>query len=147
VNIVRIRYKGAAPALNAAIAGEIQVLMAASGGIAPQIKAGRVRALAVTGATRSLAFPELPTIAEAALPGYAATAVHGIFSAATAPAAIIRRLNQEITQVLATPDIRDKLLSAGIEVAGGSPAQFAAAIKAEMTTMGKVIKDAGIRDE
>ena len=147
INIVRVPYKGAGAALNAAIAGEIQVLMAASGGIAPQIKAGRVRALAVTGATRSLAFPELPTIAEAALPGYEATAVHGMFAPAGTPAAIIHRLNQEITQVLAAPEIREKLLAAGIEIAGGLPEQFAAAIKSEMSTMGKVIKDAGIRDE
>ncbi len=146
VNIVHVRYKGAGPALNATIAGEIQVIMAASGGIGAQIKAGRVRALAVTGATRSPAFPDLPTVAEAAaLPGFESVAVHGIYAPGATPAAIVSRLNQEIARVTATADVKDKLLAAGIEVAGGTPAQFAAAIKSEMTVMGKVIKDAGIR--
>ena len=146
VNIVRVPYKGAGPALTAAIAGEVQVLMAASGSIAPQIKAGRVKPLAVTGPTRSPAFPDLPTVAEAALPGYEASAVFGVLAPAKTPAVIVSRLNQDIGRVLARPDVKEKLLGAGIEVAGGTPEQFAAAIKSEMTTMGKVIKDAGIRE-
>ncbi len=148
INIVNVRYKGAGPALTATIAGEIQMIMAASGGIAPQIKAGRVRALAVTSAARSPAFPDLPTVAEAAgLPGYESVAVHGIYAPSATHAAIVNRLNQEIARVTATPEVKDKLLAAGIEVAGGTPAQFAAAIKTEMSVMGKVIKDAGIRVE
>ncbi len=147
VNIVRVPYKGAGPALTAAIAGEVQVLMAASGSIGPQIKAGRVKALAVTGPTRSPAFPDLPTVAEAALPGYESAAVFGMLAPAKTPAAIVNRLNQDTGRVLATPEVREKLLAGGIEVAGGSPEQFAAAIKSEMATMGKVIKDAGIRAE
>lgn len=146
VNIVRISYKGAGPALTAAISGEVQVLMAAAGSIGPQIRAGRVKALAVTSATRALAFPELPTIAEAALPGYEAVAAFGMLAPAKTPAAIINRLNRETAQVLATPEVKDTLLKVGIEVAGGSPEQFLAAIKAEMASMGKVIKEAGIRE-
>jgi tripartite-type tricarboxylate transporter receptor subunit TctC len=147
VNIVRIAYKGAGPALTAAMAGEVQVLMAASGSIGPQIKAGRVRALAVTSANRSLAFPDLPTVAEAALPGYESVAVFGIFAPAKTPAAIVNRLNRDIAQVLARPEVKDKLLAAGIEVTGGTPEQFATWIRTEMATMGKVIKAAGIRSE
>lgn len=148
INIVNVRYKGAGPALNATIAGEIQMIMAASGGIAPQIKAGRVRALAVTSAARSPAFPDLPTVAEAAgLPGYESVAVHGIYAAAKTPATIVSRLNLEIARVTNTPEVKDKLLAAGIEVAGGTPAQFVAAIKTEMSIMSKVIKDAGIRTQ
>ena len=147
INIVRITYKGAGPALNAVIAGEVQVLMGASGSIGPQIKAGRVRALAVTGPNRSPAFPDLPTVAEAAVPGYENAAVFGVLAPARTPAAIVNRLNRDMAQVLAQPAVTERLLAGGIEVAGGTPQDFAAAIKKEMTVMGKVIKDAGIRDE
>ena len=147
INIVRITYKGAGPALNAVIAGEVQVLMGASGSIGPQIKAGRVRALAVTGPNRSPAFPDLPTVAEAAVPGYENAAVFGVLAPARTPAAIVNRLNRDMAQVLAQPAVKERLLAGGIEVAGGTPQDFAAAIKKEMTVMGKVIKDAGIRDE
>ena len=147
VNIVRIPYKGAGAALTAAMSGEVQVLMAASGSIGPQIKSGKVKALAVTGPTRSPAFPDLPTVAETPLPGYEAAAVFGMLAPAKTPAAIVNRLNRDTAQVLAKSDVKEKLLAAGIEVAGGSPEQFAAAIKSEMATMGKVIKDAGIRAE
>jgi tripartite-type tricarboxylate transporter receptor subunit TctC len=109
VNIVRVPYKGAGAALTAAMAGEVQVLMAASGSIAPQIKAGRVKALAVTGATRSPAFPDLPTVAESALPGYENTAVFGMLAPANTPAAIINRLNRDTAIVLAKPEVRDKI--------------------------------------
>ena len=147
INIVRITYKGAGPALNAVIAGEVQVLMGASGSIGPQIKAGRVRALAVTGPNRSPAFPDLPTVAEAAVPGYENAAVFGVLAPARTPAAIVNRLNRDMAQVLAQPAVKERLLAGGIEVAGGTPQDFAAAIKKEMTVMGNVIKDAGIRDE
>ncbi len=147
INIVRISYKGAGPALNAAIAGEVQILMAASGSIGPQIKAGRVRALAVTGPTRSPAFPDLPTVAEAGVPGYENAAVFGVLAPAKTPVAIVSRLNREMARVLAQPAVKERLLAGGIEVAGGTPQDFATAIKNEMATMGKVIKDAGIRDE
>lgn len=147
INIVRVPYKGAGPALTAALAGEVQVLMAASGSIGPQIKAGRVKALAVTGPTRSPAFPDLPTVAEAGVPKYESAAVFGMFAPARTPAAVINRLNRDVGQVLARPEVKQTLLAGGIEVAGGTPEQFAVAIKSEMASLGKVIKDAGIRSE
>jgi len=146
VKIVRINYKGSAPALNDLVAGHVQ-LMFAPGSVAPQIKAGRLRALGVTNASPSVLFPGIPTIASSGVPGYEATSVWGLVAPAKTPAAVINRLNQEVLLVLSKPDVKERLLNAGIEVVGNSPEAFASFIKGEIDRMGKVIKDAGIRDE
>jgi len=147
VNIVLVPYKGTGPAITSLLSGqEVQLMFSPPTGAAPQIKAGRLRALAVTSAKTSALFPELPTMA-ATLPGFELVSVVGMFAPARTPAALITRLNREIVRVLTQPDVKSKFFEVGVEVIGSSPEQFAAAIKSDMAVMGKVITDAGIRAE
>jgi tripartite-type tricarboxylate transporter receptor subunit TctC len=145
VDIVRVTYKGGAPALTSLLGGETQVMFANAAGVGPHIIAGRVRALAVTSAQRSALFPDVPTIAAEGLPGYEATSLQCIFAPAATPAALVSRLNQDLVKVLGRTDVKDRFLRGGSEVVANSPAELAAAIKADMVTMGRIIKQAGIR--
>ena len=146
VNIVRITYKGAALALNDLLGAQIQLMFPTAATVAPHFKSGRLRALAVTSAQPSALLPGLPTVA-AALPGYESGSALGVFAPAGTPAAIIGRLNQEIVRVISRSDVKEKFFSAGVETVGGTPADFLATIKSEMSRMGKVIKDARIKGE
>jgi tripartite-type tricarboxylate transporter receptor subunit TctC len=145
VNIVRVSYKGGAPALTALLGGETQVMFANAGGVGPHIKAGKVRALAVTSAQRSALFPELPTVAAAGLPGYEASSLQCIFAPAATPLPLISRLSQDVAKVLSKADVKERFLRSGSEVVASTPEELAAAIKADMASMGKVVKQAGIR--
>ena len=146
VNIVRINYKGAGPALTALLAGELQLMFPTAGAVTPHVKAGRVKALAVTSAEPTALFPGVPTVA-ALLPGYESISIYGIFAPAKTPRTIIDKLNLEIVRFLNRTDVQEKFVNAGMEAAGTSPEQLAATVKSEMARMGKVIKDAGIRTE
>ena len=147
VNIVRIPYKGGGPAIIGLVGGQVQLMFASAGSVTPQVKAGKLRALAVTTAEPSVLAPGLPTIAASGLPGYEAATPYGLLAPAKTPVVIINRLNQEVVRVLNIAEVKEHLLNGGAETVGNSPAQFAAAIKSEMTMWGKVIKDGGIRDE
>lgn len=147
VNIVHISYQGTGPALNAVIGGQVQVMFAPAPQVIPQLRSDRLKALAVTSAQPSKLVPDLPTVASLGLPGYEAVAVIGYLAPAKTTTALVHRLNHEILRVLNTPEMRARLFNVGIEVVGNSPEQFAEAIKSEMATMGKLIKDAGIRTE
>lgn len=146
VNIVRIPYKGNGPALNALVGGQVQLMFANSGSVVPQLNSGRLRALAVTSAQPSALVPGLPTVAASGLPGFESVTIIGMFAPAGTPAALIKRLNQEIVRVLNRADVKEKFFKIGVEAVGNSSAQFAADIKADMAKWGKVIKDAGIRE-
>ena len=146
INLVAINYKGVSPALNALIAGEVQVMFPVAVSAIPHVKSGRLRALAVTSMQPYSVYPELPTIDAAGLPGYEELAMQGIFAPAGTPAAVINRLNREIVRVLNKPEVKEKFLVAGVETVGNSPEQFAAAIKAEMARLGKVIRNVGVRE-
>ncbi len=145
INIVRIPYKGGAFALNAMIAGEVQIMVATAGSVAAHVKSGRVKALAVTSAEPSVLFPGLPTASATGLPGYECQAVNGMLAPASTPAAVITRLNQEIIRAVSRADVKERFLSAGLETVSSTPQEFAASIKSEIATLGKVIKDANIR--
>ncbi len=145
VDIVRVTYKGGAPALNALLSGETQVMFATASAGGPQAKAGKLRALAVTSEKRSALFPELPTVAESGLPGYAAASTMCLFAPAATPPALVQKINQDVVQVLTRPEVKDRFLKSGSEVVASSPQALAAAMKADMATMGKLIKEAGIR--
>ncbi len=147
VNIVRVNYKGAGAALNDLIAGQVQMTFGTTSSLAPHIKSGRLRALAVSSAQPSALLPDLPTIAASGLPGYEAVSPAGVFAPAKTPAALIARLNAEIVRALGAADARQKLLGAGIEVVGSTPAEMAALVKADIAKWGKLIRDAGIRTE
>ena len=142
-DMVHVPYKGAQPALTDVIAGQCQVMFATSASVIPYIKAGRLRALAVTTAQRSPSVPELPTIAESGVPGFEAITWHGIVVPAATPPGTIDRLNRAINGVLARKDLVERLNALGAEIAGGSPQDFAAYIQREIPKWTKVVRDSG----
>lgn len=145
VNIVHVPYKGTGASITALISGEVQLTINDVGFIAPHVKSGRLRALAVTSDQPSVLAPGLPTVAASGVPGYELTGWTGMAAPAKTPGAIINRLHQEIVRVLNQPDVKEKYFNTGVETVGSSPEQFAAAMKSEVTQWSKVIKDAGIK--
>ncbi|MEO7726136.1 MAG: tripartite tricarboxylate transporter substrate binding protein [Burkholderiales bacterium] len=145
VDMVHIPYKGAGPALNDVLAGQDQLMFATALSVVPHIKSGRLRALGVTTASRMKSMPELPTIAEAGVPGFEATTWHGIVMPSNTPAALVLRVNADTAKVLNLPDIRERFSSLGGEIIGGTPDEFAAYIKKEIPKWAKVVRDSGAR--
>ena len=146
-SIVHIPYKSAAPALTDLIAGQTQLMFATALSVVPYIKANRVRALGVTTAKRSRSVPDVPTIAEAGVPGFEASTWHGVLVPAGTPVAIVDRLNAEINRTLQQADVRDRLAALGAEIVGGTPKEFADHIQREIPKWAKVIKTAGVQVE
>ena len=144
VNIVYVPYKGGGPALNDLIAGQLQLMFSTAGAVAQHLKSGRVRALAVTSAKSSALLPDLPPVA-ASLPGYESVSQFAIFGPAKMPASHVKLLNEHIVKVVNDPEVRQKFQNVGIEPVGSSPQDLAKIMKAEMETLGKVIRSAGIR--
>ena len=147
VNIVRIPYKGSGPALNAVIAGQVQLMFPSAGSATQHVKAGRLRALAVTTAQPSTLVPGLPTVAESGLPGYESVSPFGVFAPANTPAAVIARLNRDIVRGLDDSEIKARFFNAGVETVGSKPAVLAAMLQSEMSKWGKLIREANIREE
>jgi len=147
VDIVRVVFKGNAPAQNALFSGEVQLMIAPVGSLASHLNSARLRALAVTSAQPSPLLPGLPTMAASGLPGYESMQIYGVFAPAKTPAAIVERVSGEIVRVVQRPDVRDKFLAAGVEPVGSTPQELATTMKSEIVRIGKVIKDAGIRDD
>ena len=145
VDMVHVPYKGAQPALTDVIAGQDQVMFATSASVLPYIKAGRLRALAVTTPQRSAALPALPTVSEAGVPGFEATTWHGLVVPAATPSAVVLKLNEELNRALKDPLLRERLDGLGAEVAGGTPQAFADYIARETPKWAKVVKDSGAR--
>jgi tripartite-type tricarboxylate transporter receptor subunit TctC len=146
VSILRINYKGGGPAVHDLVAGHVQLMFGSAGVVAPHTKSGRLRALAVTSAEPTPLAPGLPTVAAAGLPGYESSQFSGMLAPARTPAAIINRLNQEITRVLQRAEVKERLFSYGIEATPSTPEDFAATIKSEMAKMDKVIKSARLKE-
>ena len=147
INVVRVPFKGNGPAVNALFAGEVHMMIATAGSVAPHLKSNRLRALAVTSPQPSPLAPGLPAMAASGLPGYESMQIYGVFAPSKVPAAIVKRLNEEMVRVLGRADIKEKFLASGVEPVGSTPQQLAATIKSEIVRIGKVIKDAGIRGE
>ncbi|HTD89538.1 MAG TPA: tripartite tricarboxylate transporter substrate binding protein [Burkholderiales bacterium] len=145
VTLVHVPYKGQAQALSDLIGGQIQVMFPNAASVAPHIKAGRVRALAVTTPEPSVLAPGLPTVASAGLPGYESVVMFGAFVPAKTPGAIVERLHREIVNAVRNPDVKEKLFNTGAEAVGTTSSEFAALIKSDMARLGKVIREAGIR--
>jgi tripartite-type tricarboxylate transporter receptor subunit TctC len=147
VKIVRVPFKGSGPAVISLLGGQVQLMFATAGSVAPHVKSGRLRALAVASPQPSALAPGLPTIAASGVPGYEAVAFEGMFAPAKTPVAIIDRLSQEIARVLNRAEVKERFFNAGVETVGSTPEEFAAAIRSNVAKWGKLIKDAGIRDE
>jgi tripartite-type tricarboxylate transporter receptor subunit TctC len=142
IDMVHVPYKGGAPALSALISGEVQVSFT-SGVIIPHSKAGRLKTLAVTGAKRTPLAPEIPTIAEAGVPGYEVTGWYGLVAPAQTPAAVITRLNAAINRAL--PDLRERYAALGMDLGGGTAAEFGAHLKSERDKWAQVVKISGAK--
>jgi len=132
-------------ALNDLIGGQVHLMFPTAATVAPHVKSGRLRALAVTGAQPSVLAPALPTVSQSGVPGYEAEVTHGMFAPAGTPAPIVTKLNEEIVRTLGRTDVRERFLNAGIEAVGSTPDALAARMKSEMVKLGKMIRDAGIR--
>ena len=145
IDVVHIPYKGMAPALTDVIGGQIQFSIPTIAGGLPLTRAGKLRALAVTGAQRSPAEPALPTVAESGVAGYQASNWYGFAAPEKIPRPIVAKLNQEFIRIMAVPDVRDRLLNVGMEPTTSTPAQFTEFVKAEMSKWAGVVKTAGVR--
>jgi tripartite-type tricarboxylate transporter receptor subunit TctC len=143
--MVHVPYKGNAPAITALIAGEVQVMFTDVALLMPHVKAGKLRALAVTSLGPSTMAPGMPTVAETGLPGYESAGMTGMWAPVKTPATAMNRISQEVSRFLARPDVKEKFLAAGVETVGTTPEQFAAIIKADTAKWDKVIKEVGIK--
>ena len=139
-----VPYKGGGPALIATVAGQVDFSIPAYPTSVPHLKAGRLRILAVTGAKREPTVPDVPTMAEAGLPGYEFVIWFGMFAPAGTPQAIISRLNREIVKALATPDMREKLAQTGVNAESSTPEQLGRLLRSDVAKWAKIIKEAGI---
>jgi tripartite-type tricarboxylate transporter receptor subunit TctC len=145
LDIVHVPYKGGAPATQALLAGDTQFMFDNLANAMPQVKAGRLKALAVTTAQRSKLAPELPTMAEAGLQGFDISTWFGLFAPAGTPADIIAKWNAEVAKILNSPEMREKLVAQGAEPAPTSPEQFAAFVKSEMVKYARIVKASGAK--
>lgn len=143
--ITHVPYKGGGPAIVDLLAGNIQLIFATAASAIGHIKTGKIRPLAVTTAKRSALVPDLPTVAEAGLPGFEANNWNGFLVPAKTPRPIINRLNKELATALLLPDIKEFLFKQGLDAAPGTPEEFGAYMKSEMAKWAKVIKAAGIK--
>ena len=147
VRMVHVPFKGATEALTALLGGQLDLMFASVSSSIPLIKAGRLRAFAVTGAQRSPSLPDMPTMAEAALPGYAAAAWYGIVGPAGLPPNIVNSLQNTALAVLGMNDVKARLFASGVEVRSGTADEFARLIDAEIVKWAKVVKDSGAKAE
>ena len=144
VKIVRVSYKGSGPGLVALLSGEVEVSFPNAGTVAPYLKSGKLRALAVTTLQRSELTPGLPTAVEAGLVGFESSTPFGYFAPTGTPPEILGRLHQELVQALKAPGVKERLFGLGMETVGNEPQRFAAVIKGDVAKWSKLIKQAGI---
>ena len=144
-NLTHVPYKGGAPALQAVAAGEVQVIFEGIVTLLPQIKAGRLRALAVTGTARDAALPDVPTVAEAGFAAFQVNFWSGLVAPAGTPSEVVGTLNNVLRRVLDAPDVRETLTKFGLAPAGNSPAEFARFIDAEIVRWEKAVQVSGAR--
>ncbi|MBY0437913.1 MAG: tripartite tricarboxylate transporter substrate binding protein [Burkholderiales bacterium] len=143
--LVHVPYKGGAPSVQALMTNEVQVNMATISTSLPQVRAGRLRALATTGARRAAVLPELPTVAESGVPGFEYSSWTGLLAPAKTPRPVIERVHAEAVKAVNNPEMKALLATEGAEPVGSTPAQFAAQINAEIARWTQVVKAAGIR--
>ena len=147
VEMVHVPYKGAGDSTAAAIAGQVHLIFSTPNALVPQAKAGRVRALGVTSARRLPVIPEVPTIAEAGLPGYEVNNCYGVLVPARTPKPVVDKLNAEIVRILRLPETRVQLETLGFDVIGSTPDEFTAFAKKDLAKWAKTLKEAGIKPE
>jgi tripartite-type tricarboxylate transporter receptor subunit TctC len=144
VNMTHIPYKGTAPAMTELVGGQVHLSFSSPLTALPHIKSGKLRALATTGAQRSALMPELPTIAEAGVPGYEVVSWFGMLAPAATPRPILAKLHAEIVKSLQMPDVRERCAAVGLEIVGSTPAELTAFVKEDLAKWAKVFRDANI---
>jgi tripartite-type tricarboxylate transporter receptor subunit TctC len=142
---VHVPFKGGAPATQALLAGDTQFMFDNLANAMAQVKAGKLKALAVTTAQRSPLVPELPTLAEAGLPGFDISTWYGFFAPAGTPPAIVAKWNADVTRILNSPDVRAKIVADGAEPSPDTPEQFAQFISRELAKYARIIKASGAK--
>lgn len=147
LDMVHVPYKGTALAVPDLINGQVTMIFDNIVSAMPQVKSGKVKVLAITSAKRSSLVPEVPTMAEAGLPGYTSDTYFGVFAPAGTPKEIVDRLAREIARAVNAPEVRDRLAAQGAEAVGGPPAELAAAVRGDAEKWGRVIKEAGVKVE
>jgi tripartite-type tricarboxylate transporter receptor subunit TctC len=147
IDIVNVPYKGTGQAIIELVAGQVQMMMMNPITAQPQMKAGKLRGLAVTTLKRSSAFPDLPTMAESGLPGFEVNSWHGFFAPARTPPAIVARLNAETQKMLGLPDVKERFAIGGLEPAGTTPQALSAYLRSETDKWAKIIRQVGIKPE
>jgi tripartite-type tricarboxylate transporter receptor subunit TctC len=145
VSMVHVPYRGGAPAIADLLAGQTQLMFGSTFTVIPQHSAGRLRALAVTSPQRSAALPNLPTVAEAALPGYAMTTWYGLFAPAATPRPLITKLHADVARALKLPEVIERLTRDGSEPVASEPAAFDAHIRIEIEQARRIVKASGMR--
>jgi tripartite-type tricarboxylate transporter receptor subunit TctC len=147
INIVHVPYKGLGPAFSDVLGGQVPMMFTGVSNVVPYMKTGRLRVLAIGSPKRSSTLPEVPTVAEAGVPGFDFDSWTGYLVPVGTPANLIAKLHADITRTLTAPDVRDKLVTLGFELVGGTPDAFATLIRNDIARFGKLIKAAGIRAE
>ena len=145
VNIQHVPYKGTGPAVTDLISGQVSMFITNMPSVLPMVKAGRVRALAVTSLQRSTLAPDLPTVAESGIPGFEVIVWYGVLAPAAVPKALLARLNQEVRKLSDMQDVKDKLALLGAEAMSSTPEAFALRIRDELSKWGKIVRDTGAK--
>lgn len=145
IDMLHVPYKGGGAALADLLGGQVQLMFATTPAAMPQVKSGRLRAIAVTTRARSQALPDLPTMIEAGVPNYEAATWYGLLAPAATPRAVIERMHAETVKIIAAPEMREKLVTQGFEPVGSTPAEFAAYIQSQIDSWAKVIRAAGLK--
>ena len=145
LQMVHVPYKGTGPAIAAVLSGQVQMMMAGLPPSLPQVKAGKLRGLAVTSLKRSRVVPDVPTIAESGFPGFEIVSWHSILAPAKTPKPIVKRLHAELVKTLDQPDVRERLASQGLDTVGSTPEEFREHLKRETAKFAKIIKSSGIK--
>jgi tripartite-type tricarboxylate transporter receptor subunit TctC len=144
-SITHIPYKGSAPAVTDLLAGQVDMMFDNTPNVLPHVRAGKLKAIAVSSKTRSALAPEVPTVDEAGVPGYDVTVWFGILTVAGTPRDIVQRLNAEIVKIIGSPEVRERFGKTGVEVVAGTPEHFSAFLKSEVARWAKVVQDANIK--
>ena len=147
VDLVHVPYKGSAPAMTDLMGGQIQLMFTTVASVASHIKSGKLRALAVTSAERSKAFPDLPTVAEAGVPGYQAESWYGLYAPANTPAAVVRRLNASVAKAVQSAAFQQRVADEGLMVDVGAPDQLTRYVDAEQKRWSQVVRDAHLQQD
>jgi tripartite-type tricarboxylate transporter receptor subunit TctC len=144
-SITHIPYKGSAPAVTDLLAGQVDMMFDNTPNVLPHVRAGKLKAIAVSSKTRTPLAPEVLTVDEAGVPGYDVTVWFGILTVAGTPRDVVQRLNTEIVKIIGSPEVRERFGKTGVEVVAGTPEHFSAFLKSEVARWAKVVQDAGIK--